>query len=692
MKKILIVDDLPQNLYLLEVLLKSNGYEVEQASNGIEALEIARKNPPEMIISDILMPGMDGFSLCRAWKSDDQLKNIPFIYYTATYTDPKDEKFAMSLGAERFIVKPMEPDIFLAIIKEIIHSHESKQLVMHKAIVETEDVFFKEYNETLIRKLEDKMMKLQRSNKRLASLYQASCNLHTMKPSTELINIVLKDIIETAGYQEVNYFHFDETQNSLSFLAGIGFSDKNLANFKDKLVFKLGEKMGLVGWVAQNGQTYTVTDTSKEANWITIDPKIKSAIFTPLTFENKLLGVIALFSRETNAFNEEDEHDMEVLANSLAVSIENNRNQENVRKQLTRVSALHNIDIAINSSMDMHTTLNILLEHVTSQLKIDAADVVLYNFNSPNLEFAAGKGFYSTKRDSDTMNIGKSLAGKVVVERRMIHVNGITELTVPTEFASIWAAEGFCTYYGAPLIAKGKVVGVLEIFHRSKLEPDPEWMDYFKTLAGQAAIMIDNAKMFDGLQHSNIELRLAYDATIEGWSRAMDLRDKETEGHTQRVTEMSIRLAQAMQINNDQIIHIRRGSLLHDIGKMGVPDAILLKPGSLTEDEWVIMRKHPQFAYDMLLPIDYLFPALDIPYCHHEKWDGSGYPRGLVGKQIPMAARLFAVIDVWDALSSDRPYRNGWPKEKVEEYIREQSGHHFEPIIVERFFSSVIQA
>ena len=450
--------------------------------------------------------------------------------------------------------------------------------------------------------------------------------------------------------------------------------------------------MGLVGWVAQNGQTYTVTDTSKEANWITIDPKIKSAIFTPLTFENKLLGVIALFSRETNAFNEEDEHDMEVLANSLAVSIENNRNQENVRKQLTRVSALHNIDIAINSSMDMHTTLNILLEHVTSQLKIDAADVVLYNFNSPNLEFAAGKGFYSTKRDSDTMNIGKSLAGKVVVERRMIYVNGITELTVPTEFASIWAAEGFCTYYGAPLIAKGKVVGVLEIFHRSKLEPDPEWMDYFKTLAGQAAIMIDNAKMFDGLQHSNIELRLAYDATIEGWSRAMDLRDKETEGHTQRVTEMSIRLAQAMQINNDQIIHIRRGSLLHDIGKMGVPDAILLKPGSLTEDEWVIMRKHPQFAYDMLLPIDYLFPALDIPYCHHEKWDGSGYPRGLVGKQIPMAARLFAVIDVWDALSSDRPYRNGWPKQKVEEYIREQSGHHFEPIIVERFFSSVIQA
>ena len=692
MKKIMIVDDLPQNLYMLEVLLKSNGYEVEQASNGIEALEIARKNPPEMVISDILMPGMDGFSLCREWKSDDQLKNVPFIYFTATYTDPKDEKFAMSLGAEKFIVKPMEPDAFLAIIKEVIHSHETKHLEIHEPVVETEDAFFKEYNETLIRKLEDKMMKLQRSNKRLVSLYKASCNLHTMKPSIELINIVLKDIIETAGYQEVNYFHFDETQNNLSFIAGIGFSDISLSNFREKLVFKLGEKMGLVGWVAQNGQTYRVADTSKEPNWITLDSKIKSALFTPLTFENKLLGVIALFSHETDAFNDEDEHDMEVLANSLAVSIENNRNQENVRKQLTRVSALHNIDIAINSSMDMHTTLNILLEHVINQLKIDAADVVLYNFNSPNLEFVAGKGFYSAKRDSETMNIGKSLAGKVVVERRMVHVNEITEATVPTEFSSVWAAEGFSTYFGAPLIAKGKVVGVLEIFHRSKLDPDPEWMDYFKTLAGQAAIMIDNAKMFDGLQHSNIELRLAYDATIEGWSRAMDLRDKETEGHTQRVTEMSIRLAQAMQINNDQIIHIRRGSLLHDIGKMGVPNSILLKPGSLTDDEWVIMQKHPQFAYDMLLPIDYLLPALDIPYCHHEKWDGTGYPRGLAGKQIPMAARLFAIIDVWDALSSDRPYRKAWPIKKVEAYIREQSGHHFEPIIVERFFSVVVQA
>jgi putative nucleotidyltransferase with HDIG domain len=192
-------------------------------------------------------------------------------------------------------------------------------------------------------------------------------------------------------------------------------------------------------------------------------------------------------------------------------------------------------------------------------------------------------------------------------------------------------------------------------------------------------------ELFNGLQRSNSELGLAYDATLEGWSRALDLRDKETEGHTQRVTEMTLRLANAMNLDATDMTHLRRGALLHDIGKLGVPDRILLKPGPLTDDEWDIMRQHPQYAYDMLLPIPFLAPALAIPYCHHEKWDGSGYPRGLKGDAIPLAARIFAVADVWDALRSDRPYRRGWEEEKVCNYIREQSGKHFDPKVVEVF-------
>lgn len=188
---------------------------------------------------------------------------------------------------------------------------------------------------------------------------------------------------------------------------------------------------------------------------------------------------------------------------------------------------------------------------------------------------------------------------------------------------------------------------------------------------------------------SNQELVMAYDATITGWSYAMDLRDRETKGHTQRVTDLTLRLAETMGIKPEDRVHIRRGALLHDIGKLGVPDQILLKPGQLTEDEWVVMRQHPSYAYDMLLPIAYLRDALEIPYCHHEKWDGTGYPRGLQGEQIPLSARLFAVVDVWDALRSDRPYRGKWSANRTRKYIIEQSGMHFDPSVVDVFLGLV---
>jgi putative two-component system response regulator len=191
------------------------------------------------------------------------------------------------------------------------------------------------------------------------------------------------------------------------------------------------------------------------------------------------------------------------------------------------------------------------------------------------------------------------------------------------------------------------------------------------------------------LQEANAQLLAAYEATIEGWSRAMDLRDQETEGHSQRVAELTVNLARALGLNDEEIMHLRRGALLHDMGKIGIPDSILHKPASLTDYEWETMRKHPQFAYDMLVRIEYLRPALDIPYCHHEKWDGAGYPRKLKGEEIPLAARLFAVVDVWDALTSNRPYRAAWSEDAALTYIREQSGKHFDPQVVELFFKVI---
>jgi putative nucleotidyltransferase with HDIG domain len=235
------------------------------------------------------------------------------------------------------------------------------------------------------------------------------------------------------------------------------------------------------------------------------------------------------------------------------------------------------------------------------------------------------------------------------------------------------------------LVARNQVRGVLEIFHRSRLKKDDEWLDFLRALANQAAIAIENASLYSDLQQSNIELNRAYDLTIEGWSQALDLRDQETEGHSQRVAELTLRLAKAMSIDEKYMVDIRRGALLHDIGKLGIPDHILLKNGPLDDEEKVTIKEHPVIAYELLAQVAYLRPALDIPYCHHERWDGSGYPRGLKGEQIPLAARIFTVVDVWDALRSDRSYRKAWSEDQARAFLREQAGKQFDPAVVTRF-------
>jgi len=190
-----------------------------------------------------------------------------------------------------------------------------------------------------------------------------------------------------------------------------------------------------------------------------------------------------------------------------------------------------------------------------------------------------------------------------------------------------------------------------------------------------------------GLQVALIE---SYEHTLSGWSRALELRDHETEGHSARVTELAVRLGRAVGLRGESLEQLRRGALLHDIGKIGVPDAILHKPGPLADEEWAVMRRHPEYAYGLLAPIVFLHPVLDIPYCHHERWDGSGYPRGLAGEAIPLAARIFAVVDVWDALSSDRPYRAAWPPRKVLGYLQAHAGNLFDPSVV-RVFAALVE-
>jgi HD-GYP domain-containing protein (c-di-GMP phosphodiesterase class II) len=415
---------------------------------------------------------------------------------------------------------------------------------------------------------------------------------------------------------------------------------------------------------------------------------ISSYLQVPLHRNGKAIGELnGYVVDESRTISGTDITLFESLADLALQSIINAQLYDEAQHRLSQVQSLHAIDMEITASMDLFVTLQVLLAHVTAQLNVDSAAVLLFNPDLNVLEYAAGSGFRSKSLERILIRMNEDNAHSSVMERHMIHIPNLLEIDRSFEHTLHLPKDERISAYTVPLVAKGEVKGVLEIFQHGELTINLEWRGFLEAFAALAAIAIDNAQLFNDLQNKNVELGLAYNATIEGWSRALDLRDKETEGHTQRVADLTYRLARSMGIRESELVQIHRGALLHDIGKMAIPDRILLKEGNLTPEEWEIMRMHPVYAYELLSPIAYLRPALDIPYCHHERWDGSGYPRGFKGEEIPLAARIFSVVDVWDALLSDRPYRSDWSTTEACRYIRENSGTHFDPDIVDAFMN-----
>ncbi|MBE0671535.1 MAG: GAF domain-containing protein, partial [Anaerolineales bacterium] len=440
---------------------------------------------------------------------------------------------------------------------------------------------------------------------------------------------------------------------------------------------------GVAGRVAQTRkpiyiEDYTVWEgRSRQYEGV----RIRAVLEVPMMYGGELIGVLTVdeVNDSERKFTEADERLLSLFASQAAGAIHSARMRDEAIHRLHHLQTFRTVDKAIASSLDLGITLNILLSHVLTQLGVEAADVLLLHVHEQALKYSVGRGFRTKIIEGADVHLNDGFAGRCVMDRKLIHISDPAQIIDNPPFAHLWVEEGFKSYICVPLIAKGEVKGVMEAYFRSKFNPGDEWLDFLETLAGQAAITIDNTQMFDNVQRVNMELAIAYEATIEGWSRALDMRDKETEGHTQRVTELTMALAKAVGIKDSEIKNIRRGALLHDIGKMGISDQILLKKGKLTIREREIMRKHPKLAVEMLQPIAYLRQALDIPYSHHEKWDGTGYPRGLKGEQIPLVARIFAIADVWDALTSSRPYRAAWTKKKALTYIKQQSGKHFDP-------------
>jgi PAS domain S-box-containing protein/putative nucleotidyltransferase with HDIG domain len=445
---------------------------------------------------------------------------------------------------------------------------------------------------------------------------------------------------------------------------------------------------GITGTVFTTGQPILTDDFAADPRTSVkvhdLIPPGWSGAAIPIRTLQETIGVMFVSLKAPRKLQPDELHLLATISEIAGNALHRADLHQQTERQVQRLASLRAIDSAISTILDLRVTLGVLIDHIITQLHVDAVDVLLLNTNTQALDHAASTGFRGEAIKQIHQYIGEGLAGQAIRSRGLVYIPNLLQTTQDLK-RQFLTGEGFVTYVGIPLIAKGQVKGVLEVYTRTPLEPDADWRSFFETLAGETAIAIENASLFEELQRTNLDLSLAYDATIEGWSKALDLRDQETEGHTLRVTEKTLQLARRIGVSDIDLVHIRRGSLLHDIGKMGVPDSILHKTGALTLDEWEIMHRHPTLAYEMLSPITYLSHAIDIPYCHHENWSGTGYPRGLKSEQIPLPARIFAVVDVWDALTSDRPYRKAWTRKAAYDYIQKNSAILFDPTVVEKF-------
>lgn len=632
--------------------LKRGGYEVDfvRVESAADMKAALAERTWDLIICDYSLPQFGAPQALRVLKESSL--DLPFLIVSGTIGEESAVE-ALKSGAHDFIVKGSMARMLPAIQRELKDAGIRRE-------------------------------RLQRERE-LEAIALISAAMRSANTLDGMLPRLLEQILTLMATGSGSIWLYDPTANSMEIAYQQGW-DRNLptsvspAEDIPGLVLRTGE--------AVISREYRADPRVPEENRKRI-PKSLGGVCIPLHSNDHVIGVVWINVKLPREINSGEVRVLRALAEIGGNTIQRMRLLEQTVRQLERLDALRAIDLVISSTHDLQVTLNILISQIIKLLKVDAVDVLLLRPGSNRLEFSAGQGFHFRNIEASDFRVGEGYAGRAALERRTIHIRDLKSEQGKYMRRDLLAGEDFFSYFGVPLIGKGEVKGVLEIFHRSALIPDSEWLSFLETLAGQTTIAVENALLFQDLQRSNFELAMAYDATIEGWSHALDLRDKDTEGHTLRVTEMALDLARALGVGDEHLIYMRRGGLLHDIGKMAVPDHILLKPEPLNAEEWEIMRRHPQLAYDWLVSIPFLKQALEIPYYHHEKWDGTGYPLGLKGELIPLSARIFAVVDVWDALTNDRPYRKAWPPEQAIDYMRKNSGTYFDPRILEVFLRYV---
>jgi len=517
----------------------------------------------------------------------------------------------------------------------------------------------------------------------LTAISQVSSALRYALTPAEIMPVVLDQIIELMKVEGA-LFALRDPHN--------GDTTIPLAHGKAATPFtgtRLAAGQGVVGQVIASGQPYSSNDAQHDPQFARTHllGDTKAFACVPLIAQSETIGALWIGTRSVRTISKDDVRVLTSIADIAANALRRAKLGEQTEQQLRQMEALHNIEMTISSTFDLRLTLNIVLEHITHQLGMDAADVLLFNATTQTLSYFIGRGFRAQMTHGAPIKMGAGFGGKAAMSRTLVAINDLkmAQRSVVDNEPRNFNAEGFAAYYGVPLLAKGELKGVLEVFHRAPLSPDAAWLSFLESISTQATVAIDNIQLFDNLQRGNANLNLSFEETLESWARLADKHASKEDGSTRRATDLTVQLGGALGLKEADLGKLRHGALLHDVGSVMIPDAILFKAGALSAEEQALVRQHPEHSRQMLSTIRQLQPALDIPLYHHERWDGSGYPTGLTGEQIPLAARIFAVVDVWMALRSARPYRAAWSDQQAREHLRSMAGVQFDPKVVETF-------